>query len=168
MITVKRFKLKSLIDFGGQYIYHDNHENSMYNRICSKHMDTTMRRFIIKMLTINVSFFIGAAGIFYTYFVHGIISTILEIRIPFCEPKSDAEFIVKLVLQILIGGHGLIMYFGIEMYFSMFENIVTIAPKLIKIDLKHTIQMYEEGSIAELELRRRIRNIVKLCSDSDK
>lgn len=34
-IFSKRFKLQSLIDFGGKYIYHDSREKTEYNRICS-------------------------------------------------------------------------------------------------------------------------------------
>lgn len=33
----KRLKLQPLIDFGGRYIYHDSHEKTDYNSICSDH-----------------------------------------------------------------------------------------------------------------------------------
>lgn len=48
------------------------------------------------------------------------------------------------------------------------ENVVTITPRLIKSDLEHTIQLYEEKSLTKLELHLKIANIVKQSNDADK
>lgn len=56
----KRLKLQPLIDFGGRYIYHDSHEKTDYNSICSDHMDGTMRQFLFKMATIAGAFSIAS------------------------------------------------------------------------------------------------------------
>ena len=161
-----RFKLQSLIDFGGKYIYHDSHEKTEYNAICSDHMDHTMRRFIQKMLAMFVGYLFGMIGPAHAYFVDGIRSTVIEARIPFTEPKSNAEFMCNLLLQSIIGVHGGLAYIAMECFLMILENVVTITPKLIESDLVHTIQAYEKKSITELELNLRIKNIVEQSMES--
>lgn len=163
-----RFELQDLIDFGGRSIYRDSYENTEYNRICSSHMDTTMKNFLIKMGGIFASFTLCLIGPLHAYFVHGIKSTTTEIRLPFCEPKSDAEFLANLFLQTVIATHGIFGYVVIEVFLTLFENVVTIAPRLVKRELTQAIQLYEEKSISELELHRRIRRIVELSQTADK
>lgn len=168
MVSNARFKLQRLIDFGGQYIYRDSHENTEYNRICSKQMDITMRSFIIKMMTIFMSYLLAVVGPLHAYFVHDIKTTTLEARIPFCEPKSNTEFMVNFFIQTAIAGHGIFIYVGLEIFLSLFENVVSIAPQLIKTELVNTIQLYEDKSISEMELHWSIKRIVKLSQDADK
>lgn len=102
ILSTHRFKLKSLIDFGGKYFYHDNCDDTTYNRVFLKHMDTTMKRFIIKMLTISVSFLFGGFGALYTYFMYGNIPALLEVQIPFCEPNSSVEYILQFIYQAIL------------------------------------------------------------------
>lgn len=54
-----------------------------------------------------------------------------------------------------------------ECFLSILENVVTIVPRLTKNELVNTIQMHEDKSISELELRLRISNIVKQSLDAD-
>lgn len=168
VIFNKRFRLQSLIDFGGRNIYHDDHEKTDYNRICSNHMDNTMRRFIIKMGTILISFLAFAIGPINAFVVYGIRTTVVEGRIPFTESKSNAEFKVNVLLQSIMTVHGSLCYIALELFQSILENVVTITPRLIKGELVQTIELYEKKSIAELELNMKIGNIVKQSIDADK
>lgn len=168
MVTQSRFKLQSLFDFGGRYIYCDSRVKTEYNRICSKQMDITMRRFLIKMMAILISYFFAMVGPLQAYFVHGIKTTTLEARIPFCQQKSDAEFMGNVVIQTAIAGHGLLVYIGLEIFLSLFENVVSIVPQLIESELITTVQLYEDKSISDVELYWRIKNIVMLSQDADK
>lgn len=167
MLSKTRFKLKGLIFFGGRFIYHDSHDNTKYNRICSEQMDITMRRFAIKMGTIFVSFLFALIGPLHAYFVRGIKTTTTEIHIQFCEPNSNAEFMGNILFQSVIAVYGLLMYVGIEIMFSIFENVVTIAPRLVEKDLAETIQLYEEKSLSEAELNWEIKGIVTTAQDAD-
>lgn len=163
-----RFELQPLVDFGGRYIYHDSHEDSEYNRICSNHMDNTMRRFINKMGAIFISLLFALIGPANAYFSHGILSTTIQAHIPFTEPNSNAEFIWNLLLQTIFGVHAGMGYIGMETCLSILENAVTVTPRLIESELVHTIQQYEKKSITELELHLKIGNIVKQSNDADK
>lgn len=155
-------------------------------------MDKTMKGFIIKIVSIMVSYIFALIGPAYAYFINGIRTTTIEARIPFIEPNGNAEFMVNFLLQAIIGLHGIpnaiefpidsnsitndlihllsgfIGYIVIECLMSILENTVTITPRLIENDLKHTIQLYEGKSITELELHMSIGNIVKQSNDADK
>lgn len=163
-----RFKLQRLIDFGGRYIYRDDYHNTEYDRNCSEHIDTTMKNYVTKMGTIFLSYIFALIGPTSAYFLHGIKTTTSEMRMPFCEPKSNAEFLLNFFLQTAIALHGITFYIGLEVVLSLFENIVTIAPRLVKSELENTIQMYEDKSISESELRWRVGRIVKFSQDTDK
>lgn len=126
-----------------------------------------MRSYTIKMAIIFTSVMFMAIGPALAYINHGMLLTIIEARIPFTEPKSNAEFICNLIVQCVIG-QGIFLYVGLELCASMLESTVTIKPQLIRSDLVHTIQQYEEKSITDLELHAKIGNIVKQSNDADK
>lgn len=169
MVTKVRFELKKLVDFGGRFIYSNTRENTIYNRICAEHMDYTMKRFLIKMGTIFMSFSLAIIGPIRAYLIYGAKTTTIEARIPFCEPDSGAEFMFNFLLQIVIAAHGILAFCGLEIILSLFENVVTVAPKLIvKSDLVQTIELFETKSISRLELCERIKQIVKASTDTDK
>lgn len=157
----KRLKLQPLIDFGGRYIYHDSHEKTDYNSICSDHMDGTMRQFLFKMATIAGAFSIASISPYIGYLSTGTRTTTTETRIPFTEPKSNEEFIGNFIIQSIITLHGGPSYVGLECFLSLLGNVVTVVPPLIKSEFAQTIELYERKSISELELRIRIGNIVK-------
>lgn len=131
-------------------------------------MDITTRKYAIKIVAILCSFTLCMIGPAHAYFVSGIKTTTTEMRIPFCDPKSDAEFSINLLIQIVVGTTGIVGYIGMELFPSLFENVVTIAPLLVEHELTHTIQLYANKSISEWELRRKIGRIVELSQSADK
>lgn len=164
----KRFKLQSLVDFGGRHIYHDSHEKTEINRICSDHMDSTMKSYLVKITIIAFSYAVSTIGPMSAFILHGIYTTALELRIPFTEPKGNAEFAVNFFIQSLLAIHGFISYAGIELVLSLLENAVTITPRLIVNDLVQTIQSYEKSLISKGQLHLQIGNIVNQSIDADK
>lgn len=168
VILKKRYILQSLIDFGGNYIYHDNHKKTEYNRICSDHMDLTMRQFLVKLGGMAFSFGVGIVGPTYKYFKYGIPSTTIEARVPFTEPKSHGEFAVNFILQTTAGTQGAVAFVGLEVFLSILQNAVTITPRLIENELMQTNQQYEKKAINEVELNVKFGNIVRQSQDADK
>lgn len=73
----------------------------------------------------------------------------------------------NILFQSVIAVYGLLMYVGIEIMFSIFENVVTIAPRLVEKDLAETIQLYEEKSLSEAEHIWEIKEIVTTAQDAD-
>lgn len=168
MVGKSRFTLNSLMNFGGKYIYRDNHERTEYNRICSEQMDSTVKSYIIKMGAIWISFVVCIINPTYVYFAHGIKATTPELHWPFCEPESNAEFTANLLLQVAVAVHAIMMYFHSEVFLSLFANVVTIVPRLTKLDLTYAIQLWKSKSISKLELYERFRNVTLQSLDLDK
>lgn len=166
-MTKGRFKLQALIDFGGRYIYPDNHDDTEYVRICSKHMDDTMRSYVQKMLIIFLAIEFCLSGPSNSYFVDGIKTTALEARVPFTEKGSDEEWLINLIVMTVIGGSELPQYIGIEIVMSLFGNIVTLTPKLVKHELRQFSYEYKMKSISKLELLLRFNNVAQQSLDID-
>lgn len=160
--------MQAIIDFAGRYIYHDNHENTEYNRICSTAMDSTVREFAIKMGIIYISMVGAFIGPTRAYIVHGIKTSWTSERIPFTTPDSDDEFMINILLQTVIFAHAIWAYFALEVASTLFANVVNVAPRLSTNDLARTIQQYNDKRITQLEIRCKIGNFVKSTCDTAK
>lgn len=163
-----RHKFQTLIDFGGRYIYHDSHADTAHNRICSQQMDITARDHLLKMVGIMVSFMFAITGPAYAYFVNGEKTTTTDIHFPFLKSKSNAEYIANIAFAGLFATHGLLVYIGFEIYFTLFQNVVSIAPKLVKHELDESIQLFHDKAISEAALCQRIAHIARKSCDTDK
>lgn len=166
-VTKRRYQFQSLIDFSGKYIYRDSHEDNEYNRICSEEMDLTIRQHITKEIVISLSFAFASIGPVYAYFRYGILTTIVDAHIPFLEPKSKAEFLGNCSLLIILSTHTFVAYVGLEIVLTLLENSVAIVPRLIEMNIKDTIELYEKKLLTKPQLNATFRNIVKLSMDSD-
>lgn len=167
LLTKKRFKLQAIIDFAGRYIYHDNHESTEYNRICSAAMDSTIREFAIKMGIIYISMVGAFIGPTHAYIVYGIKTSWTSERIPFTAPNSADEFLINILLQTIIFVHAIWAYFALEVACTLFANVVNVAPRLTTNDLAQTIQQYNGKKISRLELWCKMRNFIKSTCDTD-
>lgn len=167
-MTKTRSDVQELIEFGPRYIYRDNHENSEHNRICSEHMDLTMKRFITKMGSLFVSSMICLIGPVHAYFAYGVKTSTVEFHIPNCEPKSNTEFLINAGIQCARALWGISYYFGMETTLTLVENVATIGVKLTETELIEVIQMHKNKSIDELTLRRRMGSIVDFFQKVDK
>lgn len=168
VVTKLRFELQALVDFPGRYIYHDNHDKTEYNHICSLAMDKTMRRYLFKMVFMLLSAVISFIGPTYAYFAHGTRTTWTSQRIPFTVPGSNAEFTINAVFQTIIFLHGTMGYYTIEIITTLVENVVTVTPQLCSADLAHTIRQYKNQTISEWEFRCKKNNFLKSACDLDK
>lgn len=166
MVYEKRHKLHSLVRFGGRYIYFDKHDDLEYQRICSKHMDSSMRDFIIKMTMMIIGYYAAVSGPFYAYFVYDIQASTTDLV--FTEEGSNVQFAINNVLQFLYAVHGGLIYIGIEVMVEIFKNVITISPKLVAHKLKKLTTDYEERRISEFQLRVAFKDIEKQSIDTDK
>lgn len=162
-----RYTAHSLVDFGGRYIYPDGHEDVEYNRICSNQIDATVKRFIVKMAMLFLSFGAGVTGPVYALLFYGINTTTIEVKFPYIEEKSDAEFIGNFLLQTMIASHGIIGYIGIEVAMGFFSDIVIILPKIAAHELNKLDISIENGHLNHAQVRLTVRNIVKQALDAD-
>lgn len=167
VLSKTRYLVHSLVDYGGKYIYPDNHENTEYNRICSENIDATIRKFFTKITIIFLSFCATMIGPAHAYIYHGVKSTITELKFPFIEEKSNDEFIGNVAVQIGIGGIGLLAYTGIEIAVGLLDDVASISPKLVKNELKKFDALVKSKRLNELQIQYIFRNIVKQTLNSD-
>lgn len=166
MVGPMRFNMSAVINFGGKYIYQDNHMDTKYNRICSNQMDRTMKEFILKKIAIWCSFVCYNFYPTYVLFAYGTKTTTTELHWPFFEPKSNGEYLCNFGMQVTIGAHAILLYFVNEIYLSLMANVVTITPYLIECDFEETERLIKTNSMSKLKLYCRIRNITIQCLDS--
>lgn len=110
----------------------------------------------------------GVAATIYAYFVYGIKSTTVEVKIPFTDEKSNIEFIINMILQFTIFIHGFFIYLGIETIMDIFQNVAQFSPILIKSRLKQLEEMNEKGELSEAQVYHMFKDIVKQALDCDK
>lgn len=158
----------SLVDFGGRYIHPNVNKDKEYTEICSKHIDATVRSFWIKMALMLLALQGSMVGPCYAYIMHGTKTTMTNVQIPFIEQNSNAEFMGNLILSSIIGIHGFSGYIGLEVAMALFSDVVTIIPKLIKLEFERVDERIEKGRISVLHLNSIFSNIVKQATDSDK
>lgn len=110
LMLEKRFMIYSLANFAGHYIYFDHNDDPKYTRICSRHMDASMKRYLVKMAMMALGYNIALSGEVFACLFTGVWTTTIEAKIPFTEEKSNEEFLVNLILQSIVTVHGGLSY----------------------------------------------------------
>lgn len=167
MFMKKKYVMQSLIDFGQQHIYVNNHDDDEYQLICSKQMDETMRNFIQNVALVVFGFSVAIIGPIYSYFFQNIRSTTIEVRVPFTEANSDEEFVCNLTFMALVGILGAPLYIGLEVMMSTFRDIIVISPKLVEHRIKSLIADYLDGHLSDAQLRFAFTDAIKQSMDAD-
>lgn len=166
-VTNKVTMFHCLVDFGGRYIYPNENNDEEYTKICSKHIDGTIRSFFIKIGLMLLSMNGSMIGPIYGYIVHGTKTTMTNVLIPFVDRESNAEFIHNVILASIIGIHGFCGYIGLEIAMALFTDVVTIVPKLIEHQFNRLDSQMERRELSNRHLRHTINNIIKQALDSD-
>lgn len=102
LLSEKRQKLHKLVEFSCEHIYRNDHENDAYNRICSDHMDYTMKK-IVEKTFMMFSGGLGSVVIpLYSALVLGVKTTSIQVKYPFIVEKSSIEFYMNIALQLMV------------------------------------------------------------------
>ena len=163
-----RYKYQSLVDFSGFRIYPNNRDDLEYNEICSKVIGISVKRFMIKFLMIFVSGVAAISGPIYVYITTGIKTSTTELRIPFTDENSNDEFISNIFLQLVVFFIGTCGYLGMEVLMTIFENVVTISPKIVEFELEKLHIKQKSMESTEQQVHVHFKNIVKQCIDTQK
>lgn len=165
--TKTRYLGHSLVDYGGKYIYPDDHKDTAYNRICSENIDTSIKNFFIKITIIFLSFWAVMIGPAHAYIKYGVRSTATELKFPFIEEKSNNEFLGNVAVQIGLCGFGMLAYTGIEIAMGLLDDVISISPRLVVNELKNLDAMVKSKRLNDLQIHYTFRNIVKQTLNSD-
>lgn len=163
----RRRELHALIDFAGKYVYNSSDDDPEYDKICSEHIDSSIRSYFIKMTILCLSFTFAIMGPAYMYFTKGIIATTTELQIPFFVENSGGTLVANLSLQFMAAFHGIIAYIGFETMMSIFSDAVTIAPKIIKYKLTHLDSETSKKTPSEARINFMVNDIAKQSLEAD-
>lgn len=163
-----RYGLASWIDFGGRYIYPDNHDDEKYAEIISKQMDESMRGFVTRISVMLLAFVIGMSRILYMNAFMGETTTFTQIKFPFIEAESYNEFFVNFSLQAVFLTYGLFGYFGMEVGMEMVTLVVKLAPKIVEHEFQKLNKGIEDGHFDGMQIHLTFRNIVVQIMDTDR
>lgn len=168
IVSENRYKYQSLVNFAGRYIYPDTkHEDVEYSEICSKQIDISMRRFVIKTLLLLAAGYAAVSGPVYAYIVDGTLTSTTDLRIPFTETGSNVEFMINMFFQFNIYIHGGSMYIGVEVLVSIIEDIAALQPNLVQFELNNLIEEQKLKKLSEHHVCVHFKNIVKQVLDTE-
>lgn len=162
-----RRKLHAIINFGGKYIYQDINDGTKFNAVCDKSAKDLLRQVLIVVPLVIISYAQISIGAFYAYFVHGILTTPMGTLLPFTNDDSRLCFIINTCHQIFIAVFATLGSAGIEICACMINNVVTLTPKLILLN----VEELENDLISDgwtLKTKSKLRNILIQIQDFDR
>lgn len=167
-ISKPRAILHDFLAFPGHYIYPESvsDEGKEHYNICSEHFDATIKTFVRKTLIISTSAFIAAALPFYQSLWWGIQITAMDLKIPFIEEESFAEFLVNIFLECNILTHGFVAYLSIEVGMDIVTDFVAISQKLLEYQLQ--IMFNQRKGKRSADAVSMLGDIIRRLRDFDK
>lgn len=165
----QRTKLVHLMKFPGNVIFLDSKELTAYNRICSRNLDGTFKRFLITISFVILSMGVGVFGPIYAYITTGARTSILGVKLPFFDEGSNLEFMFINVLQFLSGTFGIIGNISIESCSALLISLNQISVSICELDVEEiTYQIEKEPYQTSIKSKILLRNILMRIQDVDK
>lgn len=118
-----------------------------------------MKNFIFKMAIISSSAVTGIIWPTYQFVSQGIRTTATEVKFPFIDENSDAEFIGNLLLESVIAVHGLAGYVGLEVGMDICTNLVSVSQKLLEYRLLILDEQHEK--ISSTHPQKLFKNVIQ-------
>lgn len=152
ILSKKRFLLHEFLAFPGRYLYPDSIfvEDEEYYYICSHHMDRTMRSFLYKATILSTSAGLSVIWPSYQSLTAEAKITSLQLKFPFIEENSYAEFAGNILLECNILGHGFLGYVAIEVGMDIVTDYVAISRSLLQYRLKKMFRAREANGSANI------------------
>lgn len=157
----------AMISFAGKYIYNSSDNDAESDKICSEHIDLSIRSFFTKMIVLTSSYSLAMIGPVHAYITEGVIVTTTEAQIPFFGENSTGKLISNILLQCTLGFHGIIVFFGFETIMSLFSDAVTIAPKLVEYKLSQLDNETSKPAPSTARINFMVKEIAKQSLDAD-
>lgn len=142
-INKYRFSWNKLTKISGEYIYCDDHQPSVYNSICSKCIDQSLRAYVIRVMVILLSFVGAVLGPFLSFIHDGSLVTLYELRIPYCDQDPYMEYVINLIWQFMISAIGLIGLLINEGAFSLINDTLTVSSKITSYEFSQLSNVLE-------------------------
>lgn len=98
-------------------------------------------------------------GSVYAYFVHGQLTSILGTLLPFTNADSEFSFMINNGHQMVIATFALIGGVTIEIIAVLITNVVSLAPKLIQLNMENLEYDLNNGGWTR-KTKAKLRNIL--------
>lgn len=69
-----------MLNYGGKYIHNDDYDQDIYNKICSRNMDKSLKRATVVLLIVMLSFVNSLLESVFAYIVDGNRDKLLSVR----------------------------------------------------------------------------------------
>lgn len=171
-LTEERFIVQKFLIFPGRHIYPDqkDDEDDEYYEICSNQIDASIKNFVSKMAMIFSSAILALIWPTYKFLSKGIKTTATQVKFPYLIENSNDEFIVNLLLQSILFGHGFIGYIGMEVGMEVgmdiCTNFISASQNLLQYRLKILDLQCEKKPLKDLQIL--FSNVIQQIRTYDK
>lgn len=143
MINNLRYTWTKLMNVSGKLIYRDDPEPTIYNRICSKCIDESIKTVIIILACEGLSFVIANVSESYSM-IQGKKITLLNVRIPYVNKNPDIEFMINFCWETIGSIDGFCSFVAIEIGFMLVNDTIIVSSRLCEADLAEISEQLEK------------------------
>lgn len=149
-----------MINIPGEYIYRDDLQPTVYNKICSDSIDESIKIFIRIVTMEMVSFVIAVFGQLYSYVNYGTKSTFYCVRLPYFNADPDLEFIMNISWESFVICFALICFLGIDVVLVIIIDAINVSSRLCELRLDELSDNLEKKRGTEEQTRQQLRIIM--------
>lgn len=147
MINELRYTWTKLMNVSGRFIYRDDYEPTVYNRICSECIDESVVTVMIILACEGLSFVFANAGECYSM-LQGKRITLLSVRIPYVNKYPDVEFMINFCWETIGSLDGLFSFVAIEIAFMLVNDTLKVSSRLCEADLNDISEQLERHDVS--------------------
>lgn len=162
-----RFKINSLLNFGGNFLYFNDKKSSNYTALCEESISQLTKSVAIILFLILLSHFMYGIGPLYVYLFHDIRITPIETELPFLDKVSNLGFTLNLIEQAILTAYELLGTMSVEICQCLINNAITFVPKVLHLDLDEiSCDLNINGMNQKIKIR--LRNVLIQLQDFDR
>lgn len=159
-----RFRINSLIRFGGEFIYMDK---SKYRIVCDIYSKKLVNNVTLVVILILVSHALFTVTPIHFYIVEKKLLTPIPTELPYVDKDTTIGFAINLFQQGILVFYELLGTLTIEVALCFINNTITTMPAMIHVDLEEiSNQLHLTGSCKHL--KPRMRNVLMKIQDFDR
>lgn len=143
VINELRYTWTKLMNVSGRFIYRDDSEPTIYNRICSDCIDESVITVTIILACEGLSFVFANAGEFYSM-LQGKKITLLSVRIPYVNKYPDIEFMINFIWETIGSIDGFFSFIAIEIAFMLVNDTLKVSSRLCEAELNEVSEQLEK------------------------
>lgn len=166
-IGSQRFKLNSLVNFSGKFIYIDDNASTKYNKICEKSVMNLLKNVVIVVTLVIFAHLLALVGPIHAYIFNDIRVTPTATHLPFLEKDSNTGFMLNLAQQSVIAFYSMSANITVEIMTCLIANTISTIPKLIRLNLKELADEAQK-KYSRLSIHIRLRNVLIQVQDYDR